>query len=84
MQFMVKNPQIRIEISGHTDNVGSDAMNQKLSEDRASAVANYLFDKGIDRQRVRSVGYGKTRPIDTNDTEQGRANNRRTMFEIIK
>lgn len=84
VQFMVKNPDIRIEISGHTDNVGSDAMNQKLSEDRANAVANYLFDKGIDRQRVRSVGYGKTRPIDTNDTEQGRANNRRTMFEIIK
>lgn len=84
VQFMVKNPQIRIEISGHTDNVGSDAMNQKLSENRAKAVMDYLVEKGIDQQRLRSVGYGKTRPIDTNDTEQGRANNRRTMFEIIK
>lgn len=84
VQFLAKNPTIRIEISGHTDNVGSDAMNQKLSEDRANAVANYLFEKGVDKQRIKAVGYGKTRPIDTNDTEQGRANNRRTMFEIIK
>jgi len=84
MQFMLKNPDIRIEISGHTDNVGTDAKNQKLSENRANAVANYLYSNGIDKQRVRAVGYGKTRPIDTNDTEQGRANNRRTMFEIIK
>ena len=84
VQFMVKNPDIRIEISGHTDNVGSDAMNQKLSENRAKAVMDYLVGKGINQQRLRSVGYGKTRPIDTNDTEQGRANNRRTMFEIIK
>ena len=84
IQFMVKNPDIRIEISGHTDDVGSDAMNQKLSENRANAVAEYLIENGIDKQRIRSVGYGKTRPIDTNNTEQGRANNRRTMFEIIK
>ena len=84
MQFMRRNAEVRIEISGHTDNVGSDSMNQKLSEERANAVADYLFNNGIDKQRVRSVGYGKTRPIDTNDTEQGRANNRRTMFEIIK
>ena len=61
-------------------NVGSDAMNQKLSENRAKAVMDYLVGKGVDQQRLRSVGYGKTRPIDTNDTEQGRANNRRTMF----
>lgn len=84
VQFMRRNAEVRIEISGHTDNVGSDAMNQKLSEERANAVADYLFNNGIDKQRVRSVGYGKTRPIDANDTEQGRANNRRTMFEIIK
>ena len=84
VQFMVKNPEIRIEISGHTDNVGSDAMNQKLSENRAKAVMDYLVGKGVDQQRLRSVGYGKTRPIDTNDTEQGRSNNRLTMFEIIK
>lgn len=81
--FMNSNAAIRIEISGHTDNVGSDALNQKLSENRASAVANYLIDNGIEKSRLRAVGYGKTRPIDTNDTEKGRANNRRTMFEII-
>ena len=83
VEFMNSNTQIRIEISGHTDNVGSDAVNQKLSENRAKSVANYLIDSGIESGRIRAVGYGKTRPIDTNDTEKGRANNRRTMFEII-
>lgn len=83
VDFMNQNTAIRIEISGHTDNVGSDAVNQKLSENRASAVVKYLMDNGVEQVRMRAVGYGETRPIDTNDTETGRANNRRTMFEII-
>lgn len=73
-----------VEISGHTDIVGGDAENQILSENRAKAVANYLTSHGIDASRVQSKGYGKTKPISTNDTEQGRQLNRRVDFTIIK
>ncbi len=83
LQFMNENLNLRIEISGHTDNVGSDAINQKLSENRAKAVVNYLTSKGIDPSRLISKGYGKTQPIATNNNEEGRALNRRTEFKII-
>ncbi|SFX96323.1 OmpA family protein [Cytophaga hutchinsonii] len=73
-----------IEISGHTDNVGGDAENQTLSENRAKAVVNYLVSHGIDASRVQSKGYGKTKPVSTNDTDHGRQLNRRVDFTIIK
>jgi OmpA-OmpF porin, OOP family len=71
-----------IELHGHTDNEGNDAQNQRLSEARAQAVANYLRSKGIDNQRVRSKGFGATRPVETNDTPEGRLKNRRVEFVL--
>ncbi|PSL50159.1 WD40 repeat protein [Chitinophaga niastensis] len=77
------NPSVKIEIAGYTDNVGSDKDNQLLSENRAKAVVIYLTEKGIAANRLASRGYGKTNPVATNDTEEGRAENRRTVFRII-
>ncbi len=82
--FLKKNPNIKIEISGHTDNIGSDEYNQKLSEQRAKAVKNYLVSKGCDPQQMIVVGYGSSKPIASNKTEQGRQKNRRVEFRIIK
>ena len=76
-------PTMRIEIRGHTDNVGNDAENQTLSQRRAKAVYDFLIQNGIEATRLTYKGFGKTQPIDTNDTEQGRANNRRTEFVIL-
>lgn len=81
-KLLVDNPKIKIEISGHTDNVGSAAMNQRLSQDRAQAVVNFLTERGIDAGRLTFRGYGFTRPVATNDTPEGRQLNRRTEFEI--
>ena len=75
-------PNMRREIRGHTDGKGSDSYNQRLSENRAKAVTDYLISKGISEKRLQYKGYGKTMPIDTNDTEEGRANNRRVEFNI--
>ncbi|MCD4735724.1 MAG: OmpA family protein [Bacteroidales bacterium] len=77
-------PTLKIEISGHTDNVGSASYNQKLSQERADAVVNYLFKKGIEGSRLTSMGYGFTRPVASNDTEDGRQQNRRTEFEVLE
>jgi outer membrane protein OmpA-like peptidoglycan-associated protein len=81
--FLNQNPSLKIEISGHTDNVGSKEANLKLSEGRAKAVVDYLLKVGIDGNRLASKGYGDSRPIDDNNTPEGRANNRRTEFKII-
>jgi len=83
-KLMTENPSIGIEISGHTDNVGTSAYNQKLSQGRALSVVNALKDKGIDSTRMKSAGYGFDKPIAPNTTETGRAQNRRTEFKIIK
>lgn len=77
-------PNSRFMIEGHTDSDGKDAMNQTLSENRAAAVKNYLIENGIDASRLNSVGYGETRPIDTNKTAKGKANNRRVEVKLIK
>ncbi len=74
---------ISIELGGHTDSVGDDAGNMALSESRARAVYNYLTGKGIASNRLGAIGYGETRPIDSNDTAEGRQNNRRTELKII-
>lgn len=76
-------PKLKIEISGHTDNVGSESMNQKLSEDRAKSVVDYLASKGIDRSRLTAKGYGSLRPVASNNSNEGRQQNRRTEFEIL-
>jgi outer membrane protein OmpA-like peptidoglycan-associated protein len=77
-----KYPDTDIEIDGHTDNVGSERSNQRLSERRAASVADYLADLGIDRSRMITMGFGETRPVATNDTDAGRAENRRVEVVI--
>jgi outer membrane protein OmpA-like peptidoglycan-associated protein len=84
VKLMKENSGIVIAISGHTDNVGSDEINLALSEARAKAVATYLTQAGIDPSRVSSKGYGKTKPIANNDTEEGKQQNRRVEFSIVK
>jgi outer membrane protein OmpA-like peptidoglycan-associated protein len=75
--------QTVIEVAGHTDNVGTDAYNQQLSVQRANAVAAYLGGKGVLQQRMMIVGAGETRPIASNDTDAGRAQNRRVEITIV-
>lgn len=83
-RLMVDNPTIELEISGHTDNIGSASVNKSLSSRRAEAVVNELVRRGIDKDRLVSRGYGFDRPAQSNDTAEGRAQNRRTEFKIIK
>ena len=83
VSLLKNNGKIRIEISGHTDNEGTAAYNLSLSQNRARAVYDYLIQHGIPAARLTFAGYGLTKPVDTNDTEQGRANNRRTEFKIV-
>jgi outer membrane protein OmpA-like peptidoglycan-associated protein/tetratricopeptide (TPR) repeat protein len=84
IDLMKANPTMIIEVGGHTDNVGDDAYNMKLSHDRAKAVRDYLVAGGIASTRVQSKGYGETNPVATNDTEDGRKANRRTEFVILE
>ncbi len=81
--LLESNPQLKIQLNGHTDNVGSDSDNLRLSDARAKAVYNYLIEQGIAANRLSSKGYGETIPIDTNDTDEGRQNNRRTEFVVV-
>ncbi len=74
---------LKIEISGHTDNVGSDSYNKKLSQGRARAVVDFLVSQGISNDRLTSVGYGESQPIESNDTDEGRQMNRRTEFKVL-
>ena len=83
VKFLKDNPTLKIEISGHTDNVGSNEHNTLLSQNRAKAVYEYLIEKSISKDRLTYKGYSFSNPIDTNETEDGRANNRRTEFKII-
>ncbi len=83
ISFMKTNPNVKIEISGHTDNRGSKEHNMKLSLNRAKAVYDYLVNHGIAASRLTYKGYGYDKPIATNDTPEGRALNRRTEFKII-
>ena len=84
-QWLSDNPDVNVEISGHTDSVGSDSYNQKLSEDRAKAVYEYfIHEGGISSKRLSYKGYGKSRPIASNDTEEGRQQNRRVELNIIQ
>ena len=76
-------PAVNVEIAGHTDDVGSETDNQLLSERRAASVKRYLEEQGVAPGRIRSVGYGESRPVDTNDTAEGRASNRRTTFRLL-
>ncbi len=83
VHLLSENPSVKIEISGHTDNEGKPADNLVLSNNRAKAVTNYLVSKGIAAQRLVSKGYGETKPVANNQTEEGRAVNRRTEMKVI-
>jgi OOP family OmpA-OmpF porin len=81
---MVANPDVRVVITGHTDNVGGQKFNQTLSLKRAQTVKNWLVNKGIASNRMRTVGRGMNEPVATNETEAGRAENRRMEFYVEK
>ena len=82
IKILNKYPDTDLEIQGHTDNTGTDKYNQSLSERRASTVSNYLTNHGIALERVKTVGFGEAAPKYSNDTESGRAQNRRVEFLI--
>jgi outer membrane protein OmpA-like peptidoglycan-associated protein len=82
-EFMKRFPEMKIEIGGHTDNTGNPTANQSLSENRAKAVMEYLVSLGVGKSRISYKGYADTMPVATNDTEDGKAQNRRTEIKII-
>jgi outer membrane protein OmpA-like peptidoglycan-associated protein len=71
-----------LSINGHTDNTGGDDLNLKLSQDRADAAKQYLVNQGISADRITAIGYGSSKPIQSNDTEEGRSKNRRVEFKL--
>ena len=77
-------PTAKFSLEGHTDNTGSDALNQKLSEERAAAVKNFLVENGIYASRLSSKGFGESAPVDSNKTAKGKANNRRVEVKLVK
>jgi outer membrane protein OmpA-like peptidoglycan-associated protein len=83
VQLLRTNTTLRIELGGHTDNVGADAANLTLSDQRAQAVRDFVIAQGIDASRITAKGYGETKPVATNDTEEGRAQNRRTEVTVL-
>ena len=81
--FLKAYPKTTGELEGHTDSIGSEEYNQGLSERRADAVRDYLTSKGVRASRLTSRGYGESRPIASNDTEEGRAENRRVEMVVL-
>lgn len=84
IDLVEENPNLRVTIQGHTDNIGSEAYNMKLSEKRARAVKDYLINKGLPAERISIEGYGFSKPIASNDTPDGRARNRRAEVRMIE
>jgi outer membrane protein OmpA-like peptidoglycan-associated protein len=84
IKILNEYPQLQIEVSGHTDNIGADAANLSLSQARSQSVVNYLLNNSIEKTRLIAKGYGELKPIETNLTDEGRATNRRVEFTILK
>jgi outer membrane protein OmpA-like peptidoglycan-associated protein len=82
VNYLSNDQSVTISVLGHTDNTGEEPQNQKLSEARALAIASYLVSKNIDASRISSRGYGSSKPVAENDTEEGRQKNRRVEFVI--
>jgi outer membrane protein OmpA-like peptidoglycan-associated protein len=82
-KLLSQNSTLKVEISGHTDNVGKDTDNQALSQKRAAAVVEYLVTKGVNADNIKAIGYGETKPILSNDTEENRQLNRRIEMKIL-
>lgn len=83
VQVLLQNPDMKVEVQGHTDNVGTEKGNMKISQRRAERVKNYLVARGVEEHRLTAVGYGESRPITENNTKEGRAMNRRIEFKIV-
>ncbi len=83
VKFLKDNPKVKVEISGHTDNVGIESYNQQLSLKRAQSVVNYFLSKGIANSQLTQIGYGSKKPIEPNDSEENRQANRRIEFKIM-
>jgi OOP family OmpA-OmpF porin len=81
VKILRENPTLKVETQGHTDNIGTAKYNQGLSEKRANAVLNYFVSKGIAKERLSAVGYGLSRPVVSNKTPEGRAENRRVELK---
>jgi outer membrane protein OmpA-like peptidoglycan-associated protein len=81
-EILKEVPSLHVEIQGHTDNVGPEDSNKKISEWRAGEVREYLIHKGVDEKRLTKVGYGSSRPVADNETEEGRKQNRRINFLV--
>ncbi|MBX2962176.1 MAG: OmpA family protein [Cyclobacteriaceae bacterium] len=84
VDFLKRNPKVEIQIEGHTDSRGADEYNLNLSQGRSQSVVDYLVSQGVDRSRLLAKGFGESAPIDTNETDEGRANNRRVEFTVVK
>jgi outer membrane protein OmpA-like peptidoglycan-associated protein len=84
VDLMKSREEIRVGVYGHTDSRGAPGFNTRLSKDRAAAVMKYLVDHGVAAKRLESEGFGPTKPVDTNDTDEGRAKNRRVEFKILE
>lgn len=82
-ELLLDNPTMRIELSSHTDGLGSDEYNNRLSQARAQSVVDYLMKKGVSQDRLTAKGYGKAQPVATNSTAEGRQLNRRTEFKVL-
>lgn len=82
--LMAERKAMQVEIGGHTDSLGPDAYNMKLSERRANTVTQYLVDKGVDASRITTTWFGETKPVDTTNTKVGNRKNRRVEFKILK
>ena len=81
---LAADPASHVEIDGHTDNSGAERLNDRLSDQRAAAVRAYLASRGIPHERLTAVGYGAGQPVSPNDTEAGRAQNRRADLQIVQ
>ena len=84
VSILKKNPELKVEIDGHTDNIGPAAYNMNLSERRAKAIMEYFVDKGVEAERLTTKGFGLTKPAVSNDTKEGRAKNRRVTLTPVK
>jgi outer membrane protein OmpA-like peptidoglycan-associated protein len=82
--MLKRNPEMKIRLQGHTDNQGTEEYNMELSENRAKSVYDYLVENGISKGRLSYKGFGESKPVATNETEEGRAKNRRTEFVVVE